>query len=301
VKGDTEAEANGVGNHYNPQRLLRNFQIPDQPGFIWQHDKQRDEPIRAAVKHVAQERDFYDPETEKQLNTEVEVPGGNAIDKILAKQPLTSNEQIDLALHTGTMLRRTPARRLWAKDISKVIMPQAIELVRAHGHAAIQESAAANQRSEEWVNAWLEQMEKSIEKLNGKPCEEAVERMNDPFPSPRIIAALLSMTWRIAESTGPQTFITSDNPAVYFRAEGYGLGGNETEVIMPISPFLTLHGSRNVRHHSFTRLKVRQKIVREFNKRIVRDATRFVFTHDRAPWLARILKRDDLGLMRVGW
>ncbi len=43
-----------MGHHYNPQRLLRNFQFPDQPGCIWQHDKQGDTPVCAAIKNVAQ-------------------------------------------------------------------------------------------------------------------------------------------------------------------------------------------------------------------------------------------------------
>ena len=57
-----------------------------------------------------------------------------------------------------------------------------------------------------------------------------------------ILGALLDMTRRIVESTGPQFFITSDNPAVYFLREGYGLGGEETEVVMPISTIVALHG-----------------------------------------------------------
>ena len=112
---------------------------------------------------------------------------------------------------------------------------------------------------------------------------------------------LLSVTWRIIEKSGQQHFIISDNPAVYFRAEGYGLGGPETEVVMPISPTIALHGSYNTCHPSFSRMTVNDKTVREVNKRIVRDATRFVFTHERAMWLSKILKREDLGLMRIGW
>ena len=288
-----------MGHHYCPQRLLKNFQIPENPGYIWQHDKQRDEPVCAGIKNVAQQRDFYDAATEELLNIEVEVPGGNAIDRILAKQPLTPKEQFDLVLHVGVMLRRTPAHRLWAKEISKKIMPEALEIVREHGRALAEQ--AGKIRGEEWRNAWLEKVELSIEKLNGQPCEEAIERMNDPFPSQQILAVLLSMTWRIIEKSGQQHFIISDNPAVYFRAEGYGLGGPETEVVMPISPTIALHGSYNTCHPSFSRMTVNDKTVREVNKRIVRDATRFVFTHERAMWLSKILKREDLGLMRIGW
>jgi hypothetical protein len=75
-----------LGSHYNPQRLLRNFQDPTRPGFIWQHDKRGGAPIQAAISKVAQERGFCDPETEESLNREVEVPGGNAIDKILVSR-----------------------------------------------------------------------------------------------------------------------------------------------------------------------------------------------------------------------
>jgi hypothetical protein len=290
-----------MGHHYNPQRLLRNFEDPNKPGYIWQHDRQRDAPVSAAIKRVAQERNFYDPTTEKLLNTQVEIPGGDAIDKTLASQPLTREEFVDLIIHVGTMLRRVPFYRQWAKEVSGDIMPKAVEIVREHGRTYVRQLAQANQLSEDWVNAWLEQMEQSIKRLDGKASEIATERMNYPFPSEMILGALLDMTWRIVESTGPQFFITSDNPAVYFRAEGYGLGGEETEVVMPISTKVALHGSRDRIHSNLSQLTVNQKTVREFNKRIVRDATRFVFTHDKAPWLAKLLKRDDLGLMRVGW
>jgi Protein of unknown function (DUF4238) len=231
-----------VGHHYNPQRLLRNFEDPNNPGYIWQHDRQRDTPVSAAIKRVAQERDFYDPLTEKLLNTQVEIPGGDAIDKILTKQPLTREEFVDLLNHVGTMLRRDPFYRQWAKEVSCHIMPKAMEMVREHGRNHVRKLAQVIQLSEKWVNAWLEQMEQSIERLDGRASEIAIERMNYPFPSEIILNALLDMTWRIVESTGPQFFITSDNPAVYFRAEGYSLGGEDTEVVMPISTAEALHG-----------------------------------------------------------
>ncbi len=199
------------------------------------------------------------------------------------------------------MLQRTPFYRQWVKEISKDIVPKAMEIVREHGRSQIRQFVEANQRSEAWEKAWLEQMERSIEKLHGKPSEEAIERMNNPFPSEMILGALLDMTWRIVESAGPQLFVTSDNPAVYIRCEGYGLGGKEAEVVMPVSPRIALHGSRDRRHPNFVRVRAHQKIVREMNKRLVSQASRFVYTHDKAPWLGKILKRADLGVLRIGW
>src|SRR5271156_6033723 len=106
-----------MGHHYNPQRLLRNFQDPHRHGFIWQHDKRGGEPVCAAIKQVAQQRNFYEPETESTLNTAVEIPGNNPIDKILDKQSLTVEEQIDVAIYVGTMLRRVPFHREWANAL----------------------------------------------------------------------------------------------------------------------------------------------------------------------------------------
>ena len=250
-----------MGHHYTPQRLLRNFEDPLRRGYIWQHDKRREGSIQAAISKVAQERDFYDPDTEELLNRAIEIPGGDAIDKILARQPLTPEDQVHLTIHIGTMLQRTPFHRQWAREISKDIVPKAMEIVREHGRNYIHLLAQTNRLSEERVNTWLAEMEKSIEKLDGKSPREAVERLNNPFPSQTIVGALIDMTWRIVESTGPQLFITSDNPAVYFRAEGYGLGGKETEVVLAISTTVALHGSRNRSHPNFTRMKVTPKTV----------------------------------------
>ena len=69
-------------------------------------------------------RDFYDPATEQRLNRQVEIPGGDAIDTILASQPLTREAFVDIIIHVGTMLRRVPFYRKWAKEFSGDIMPE---------------------------------------------------------------------------------------------------------------------------------------------------------------------------------
>ena len=87
----------------------------------------------------------------------------------------------------------------------------------------------------------------------------------------------------------------------YFRWEGYGLGGEETELAFPLSRTVALHGSRQRASKNFFYVDAAQKTVREINKRLVSQAARFVFTHDKVGWLSKLLPRNDLGVMRIGW
>ena len=191
------------------------------------------------------------------------------------------------------MLRRVPFHREWARAISKDLIPKAMETMRENARRHGLRFAVANQLGDEWVDHWMKQIDEAIGRLDGKASEETTKQMHNPFPSEIIVATLLDMTWRVIETSGPQLFITSDNPAVYIRYEGYGLGGKEAELAFPISPNVALHGSRNRLHPNFSHVKSRQKVVREINKRLVSQATRFVFTHDKASWLSKLLPRDD--------
>ena len=58
-----------MGHHYVPQEYLRGFAAPEQAGTIWMYDKQTDAFKRLPIKAVAQEADFYDQDTEAELNS----------------------------------------------------------------------------------------------------------------------------------------------------------------------------------------------------------------------------------------
>ena len=265
-----------MGKHFNPQWLLRKFEDPARPGFIWQHDKRGGAPVQAKISKVAQQPDFYDPATEDLLTREVEHPGNNAIQKILDEKPLSPEERVDLVIYVGTMIRRVPFHRAWARELSIERMPETMDIVRNNGRSYIRQLAEHRHLSEGEVEGLFARMEETIQRMGRDLPTEAIERIDCPFPSEVILAALHDMTWRIVVSSGPQFFITSDNPAVYIRYEGYGLGGKEAEIVMPISPAVALHGSRDRSHSDLSRLPVRQKIVREINKRLVSQASRFI-------------------------
>jgi hypothetical protein len=178
---------------------------------------------------------------------------------------------------------------------------KALTEVRENGRELVRRLAAENNHSDEWISERFGWIDAATEKFAKDTPREVIEQMNNPFPSQIIVAALLGMTWRVLETSGPQFFITSDNPAAHFRWEGYGLGGQETELAFPLSPTAALHGSRHRVSRNFARLPVHQKTVREINKRLVSQASRFVFTHDKPSWLPKLLPRTDLGFMRLGW
>ena len=62
-----------MGRHYVPQRYLRNFEIPERPGFVWLHDKQSGKSHPAPIDKVAQSKGYYSPEVEETLR-QVEGP-----------------------------------------------------------------------------------------------------------------------------------------------------------------------------------------------------------------------------------
>ena len=110
------------------------------------------------------------------------------------------------------------------------------------------------------------------------------------------------MTWRVLVSSGLQYFITTDNPAFFFRQEGYGLGNELSELSFPLSTTqLCVHGSRQPARSELVYVPVRQRIVREINRRLISQMDRLALYHKPAPWLFAILAKQDLNLNRIQW
>lgn len=290
-----------MGKHYVPQYLLRKFESPDKPGFVWQHAKSGSPPILVQIAQAAQEKNFYGPETEKRLTNEVENPANAVMGKIHGDEALSPQDRTDLARYVGTMIRRTPFHRQWAASLTDQVMPKALETTSNAARELVPRIAAQNGHGQEWIAERMAQIEQTIKGYAKKLPNFVVKQRNDPFPSDVIVAALLDMTWRIVRSAGPQFFIISDNPACFFRWEGYGLAGEETEIVLPLSPRLCLHGCRQRAAMDYAYVDATQKIIREINKRIVSQATRFVYAPERPVWLPPLLARSDLGVMRLGW
>ena len=297
-----------MGQHTVPQRHLRNFQDPDRPDFVWLHDREGGEPRCAAIKNVLQKRGFYSPEMETFLARSVELPGNLVIDKltrsavegrrIVGAERLTEIERAELAVYIGAMIRRVPYNREWSRGLRPETIAKAAGQVRARiGQFAADPGADPALAAR--MYAELERLE--VECRDGSPPEVVVRTIEDPIPGERIVAALHEMTWRVLVSSGPQLFITTDNPAFFFRWEGFGLGNTQSELSIPLSSTHCLHGSRQGPRGGLLYVAADQKIVKEINRRLASQATRLAVYHRPAPWLTGLLAKGDLYLSRIAW
>ena len=284
-----------MGHHYVPQRYLRNFQDTTDMGKIWLHDKERLSPRSASIKWVAHSKGYYSEETERRLATEVEGPGSDAIEKIIAGASLDDVERLRVALYIGTMMKRVPRNRRKGKELFPVVLDDVVERCKADFEAFAAEMLV----DPELVAMRLAQLDKLREQYEVAPPQEVLDQVNEPWPTINVLSAIYNMTWRVVESPGPQFFITSDNPMFFF--EGLGVGDPQAEITFPLASSHALIGSWQGRPGTIIRATVPLKWIREINRRVASTTERFGFYHRQAPWLLEILAKEKPQLTRFGW
>jgi hypothetical protein len=191
---------------------------------------------------------------------------------------------------------RVPFHRRWALTL----VPHALSLVVNNLRSQILAIASEGGVSPELIARRLREIDEAEEKFNREIPAEALAQVNSPLPSKVITSTLVAMTWRLVESTGPQFFITTDNPCFFFRSEGFGLGNDQSEFCLPLSTNYALHGCWQSSGSDLVHARVDQRTVREINRRLVSQTDRVAFYHKPAPWLFKILLKEELFLREVG-
>jgi hypothetical protein len=115
-----------------------------------------------------------------------------------------------------------------------------------------------------------------------------------------LVELIYSVTWRLARSKGPSFFITTDNPVFFF--EDFGLKGEEAELNLPLASDLALHGCwQPLGLMAKSVLPFNEYFVKEFNRRLVSAATRFVFYHEQKTWVRTIAQKTHHYLSLIRW
>lgn len=267
--------------------------------MIWQYDRKECRWSRAAIKKVAQERDYFDAETERKLADEVERFGHAALQKMRLDQPLHAGERRAFALYAATMLMRVPYRRARSLEMIPDALDGVVESVRSELLEAFGEN-----RDSQLLQLMLKSIDALHEKYKTDPPQEVLDSMRSPWPSADVFRRVDEMTWRILEapitSRGRLTFVTSDNPAYLFEA--WGIGSEHSELTLPLSSTFALLGSwKGEKGHTLRVLNAPPAFAKEVNKRIVAGAERFIFCARRESFVEALAAESDPYLSRIDW
>lgn len=285
-----------MGKHYVPQRYLRGFATGEDDSQIWQYDRAETQWARAAIKRVAQERDYFDEATEREIAQLVETPGNVALEKLRRSVALPENERLQLALYISSMIERVPASR--ARQ--HAMIPAVLEGVVADLKDGIREAATRVQVEPERLRWLLTEADRLRDKYAEDAPEAVVARIRSPWPTEQLFTLVARMTWRLLAAPTPQLrFVTSDNPAYFFGA--WGLGREHSEFTFPVSSSLALLGSWQGSEGSTISVTGKPNAVREVNRRMIAGAHRFIYSARREEWIERLAaKRDPCG-SRFNW
>jgi hypothetical protein len=179
------------------------------------------------------------------------------------------------------------------------MVPRVLADVTAEIREQLRSFACEVQADPELIAKRLRELDAAERKFSVQPPRGVLDQIREPWPSERIVHALFAMRWRILVSSGPQYFVTTDNPAFFFSA--FGVGTEKSELSFPLCTTHALHGSRQGVGQDLIFVRATQAIVREINRRLASETERLAFYHEPAPWLVKVLSKKDPYLSVIQW
>ncbi len=258
-------------------------------------DKDSGKNCQASIKRVAQEVGFYEHEIEVELAETVEKPANPVMDKLLRRESPTPEEKSSLALYIAVMLKRVPYRRRSASSL----MPQALNDTVSEIRDWLRSLTSNGGVDQVVLQERLAQLDAIYEKYKGETPSEVIKQIREPWPTAEMVGLVQQMTWRVVETSGPNFFMTCDNPAFFFSA--YGLKNPKAEVCFPLSTRYALHCCWQKANADVAFLGALPHLVREINRRLASTTVRFAFYHERAEWMHKILTKEAPYLSRIEW
>lgn len=106
------------------------------------------------------------------------------------------------------------------------------------------------------------------------------------------------MARRFVQAMGTNFFWTSDNPACFH--ECYGFANPESEFTFPFSSHLALFANWQP-YGGPHRIWFDHRILREINRRTIKEATRFIFSPRRADWIDTVAQKREPYISLLRW
>ncbi len=284
-----------MGYHYVPQRFLRNFQDPSQPGTIWLYLKSGGPGRHLKIESVAQARGYYPDDTERFLNLNVEIPGSGAIEKLLERKTISPEERRAVAYYIAVMNKRGPKIRRKANEHA----PDVLVGILARVRAVISQMEAEGALSPEMVDHRRREVDEVEKRYAEEIPQDVMAKAYQPWPGPALVQAIMQMNWQLLWTAGPLFFVTSDTPVFFY--EDRGVGNRNSELYFPISSRCAIYGCRQGKTRGRRPDKdAPQSMVREINKRLISHAEYFVLFREPSAWVEALITSGPIMLRDIG-
>lgn len=281
-----------MGHHYLPQYYLRGF-APSFGRQIWAFDRQENRSFCTNVRNIANETNLYSDELERKLAEEIEGPAMRALDRVRACENLNEVDRHALSTYIVAMWKRVPKSRRRLRRF----MPQVTKEVREEVHRAI--DVLVQQRPDLTTAGERRKAETTevLSRYQSDPPQSIWHYGVDPANAPRIVEAVAAMAWTFWVSDSEGAFVTCDDPVFIF--EGLGIGRPDSELSFPVSGKVSFWGTWR-KGRTLHYVQARNAVVRELNRRCIKNCERFVFGQSNQGWVLPLMRKQHLHLNRIG-
>lgn len=299
-------------HHYIPRFYLDGFVDPLNRPYIWVYEKGNPNIIKATAENVAVRKHYYSfvtavghEDSFEDIFGMIESEVAPIFRKIINHENLENEERSSFAYFLALIMMRVPKYRENVEKVTGEIIKRATMLWASHP---------------EDFKSMIKKFEKDEGSKTGMPVEELQDFILsgefDIVVKPQFSLGMLdlvkhfapifhAMNWAFWEASD-YMFVTSDTPLFYDdpthdpgSVYGVGLLSKNIEVTFPISKDLMLFATWNGPEGY---IKVNNKKVKEFNRRMVISALRFVFAPLHSQDLNRTVQKykDSSPMIKIG-
>jgi Protein of unknown function (DUF4238) len=277
-----------MGQHYIPQFYLRGF---TEGNTIWVHDKLVSRSFASQPKTVANENKIYPDDVEARLANAIEAPANSVIQKVRGREALTEDDRLALARYVVMLWKRVPEGRSRAATL----LPEVAASLRQEIHEGLSAVAREMPDLAAITEARKAEVDLVIDKYSRELPPNIWQTSLTADTSWDAVKSLLSMNWRFLWSDRLQ-FLTCDNPVFFFSHEG--IGNLTSELTIPLSSSVVLWANRR-RLPAASVVAAPPAVVREINRRMAYNSTRFVYAQRAEAWILPFVCKGDYALNRL--
>lgn len=291
-------------HHYVPRFYLEGFIDPKNKPYIWIYEKGKQYIKKATAKDIAVEKHYYsfitetgtkDSETFEDAFAELETKSAPILQNIKSGEAINDQEKQTLSYFIAYTMTRVPNYRKNIESIGGKLIKKSMKMIVSDKEVFKNKvNKLEKERGEKFkhtVEDYIEAIQKDLIDVKVHPGFS----LGMIGIAKELAPIFYKMDWAFLKATDEYDFLTSDNPLYYFDPtyspktfDGIGLLHNNIEVYFPISRNIMLIGTwKNFKGYH----QLKNKHVRDINKRTVIFALRFIFSSKKSQRISVLVQK----------